>query len=280
MPMRSVLVIDDHSSSANYAAKLALSIAQKVRADLILLNASIPVTILPVTDYEFVPENSQADYLETAEVSLVEQLMVQNKSGENFRPEITEINPARFSADELMPFVYQRDIWMVVKGVPGEEDFPRQTAVSIQAILDKAKCPMLLVPEIPEIRKFDHIVHTIDLRYCKLPVLNYLVELATPYHASLLLAHISMSGLPPIKSRDASDIFNKEINSHIRYPKLFFDQIKEKDIEKIYDVLAYGMNTDLLAVVNHGFHFEAIVGQYKSYVLPAHITIPLLVFPY
>lgn len=277
--MKSILVINDHSAAANYAAKFALSIAQKLRANLILLNAAIPVNILPDIEYEFVPESRQAACTELPGIPLAEQLMEQNQSVKKFRPEITGIDPADFSADELMPFIQQQDIWMVVKGIPGEEAFPRHSAESIQAILNRVKCPMLLVPERPEIEDFKCIVHITDLRYCKLSLLNYLVELATPYQASLLLAHMPMSGLPSLETKEALDIFNNEISSHLRYDKLFFDQIKEKNLEKVYDVLAYGMNTDLLAVVNHRFHLEDIVSQYQIYTLPTHITIPLLVFP-
>lgn len=160
-----------------------------------------------------------------------------------------------------------------------KKPFLRHSAESVQAVLNRVKCPMLLVPERPEIEDFKCIVHITDLRYCKLSLLNYLVELATPYQASLLLAHMPMSGLPSLETKEALDIFNNEISSHLRYDKLFFDQIKEKNLEKVYDVLAYGMNTDLLAVVNHRFHLEDIVSQYQIYTLPTHITIPLLVFP-
>jgi hypothetical protein len=54
-------------------------------------------------------------------------------------------------------------------------------------------------------------VHTIDLRYCKLPILKYLVELATPYKASILLAHISLSGPPRAEKKMIVDLFNTEI---------------------------------------------------------------------
>jgi nucleotide-binding universal stress UspA family protein len=277
--MKSVLVINDHSSAANYAAKFALSIAQKVHANLILLNVAIPVNILPEIEYEFVPEHRQTVYAELPDVSLTAQLTVKNQVSKKFRPEIIAIDLTLFSADEMLPFVQQQDIWMVVKGIPGEEAFPRHCAQNIQAILNKVKCPMLLVPERQEIKNFERIVYTVDLRYCKLPLLNYLAELATPYHASLLLAHIAMSGLPPMETNEALEIFNTEISSHVRYTKLCFDHIKEENLEKIYNVLAYGMNMDLLAVVNHRFHFKDIVSQYQNYTLPAHITIPLLVFP-
>lgn len=276
--MKSILVVNDHSAAANYAAKFALFIAQKVHANLILLNAVIPVNILPDIEFEFLPESSQAEYLELPEIPLAEQLTVENQSGNNFKPEITGIDPSMFSADELMPFIQQQDIWMVVKGIPGEEAFPQQSATRIQAILNQVKCPMLLVPEKAGIKYFQRIVYIVDLRYCKLPLLNYLVELATPCQASILLAHVTMNGLPIMENKEAIDIFS-EIGSRVRYSKLFFDQIKEKNLEKIYDVLAYGMNTDLLAIVNHQFHFDDIVNQYKSIKLSPNITVPLLVFP-
>jgi nucleotide-binding universal stress UspA family protein len=277
--MKSILVINDHSPAAHHAAQLALSIAQKVKADLMLLNVNIPVKVLPANEYELVPESMVSDYREWTEPPLTELLIIQNKEHKNFGPEIRVIDTALFSNEELTRFVNKQEIWMVVKGVPGEEAFPLQSADHIQAILNKVRCPMMLVPEIFKKKEFERMVYTVDLRYCKLEIVRYLAQLAAPFNASLLIAHIPACGLPDMEQDYALSIFNKEISNRVKYDKLLFDHITEKNLEKVFDVLTNGMDADLLAVVNHRFHFEKIVRQYKNYVLPSHITIPLLVFP-
>jgi hypothetical protein len=53
----------------------------------------------------------------------------------------------------------------------------------------------------------------------------------------------------------------------------------EQNLLTAIDVLIHGMETDLLVLVNHHFHFEEIMGRYASHIMPRHITTPLLVFP-
>ncbi|WP_184550654.1 universal stress protein [Mucilaginibacter sp. FT3.2] len=277
--MKSVLVINDHSSASSYAAKLALAIAQKVKANLILLNVDIPVRILPVIEYEPAPESVYEDCRDSTEAPLIEQLRSQNQSRQSFFPDITVIDIPQFSDGEITQLLSKQEVWLVLKGIPGEDDFPSQSADTIQAILRKARCPLMMVPESSDIKGFEQIAYTADLRYCKLHVIRFLKELAATYEANLLIAHIPMSGLPDMKHNETLSIFNDTISTHIRYEKLFFDHITERNLDKVFDVLTCGMNTDLLAVVNHPFHFEEIVNQYKKYKLPSHITIPLIVFP-
>ena len=140
-------------------------------------------------------------------------------------------------------------------------------------------CPLLLVPENSTLRDFEHIVYTVDLRYCCLQRLRYLKELAALYNANLLIAHLPAKGLPDMVQEYACAFFNEEISNHINYDKLFFNHIKDPDIKKVMDVLINMMNTDLLVLVNHRFHFEEIIGRYITPSLPAHITIPVLIFP-
>jgi hypothetical protein len=277
--MKSILVINDHSPAAFYAAKLALSIAQKMNANLVLLNIAIPVIVLPVSAYEYVPAGAETDFIEYPDIPLHEQLNRQNKTVENFQPDIISIDATVFSVAELAPVVNRGDIWMVIKGIPGDKTMLQKSALHMQAILNQLNCPLMVVPEQTAVRDFKQIIHTIDLRYCKLPVIRFLAALAKPYAAHLLIAHVPMNGLPDMDQSYALTLFNEEISPYVRYDKLYFDHIKEKNQERVFDVLANGMNTDLLAVVNNRFHFDEIIDEYKGQTLPARITIPLLVFP-
>ncbi len=118
-----------------------------------------------------------------------------------------------------------------------------------------------------------------DLRYCKIPILRHLVELAKPYDASLMVAHISAKGLVPIEDHYAASLFCETVSNNIKYDGLIFNNIKERNAQKALDIMVHEMQTDLVVVINHRFHFEEIMGRYITDILPEHITIPLMVFP-
>jgi len=147
-------------------------------------------------------------------------------------------------------------------------------------VLNRVMCPLLLVPEKFRIRDFEKIVYMVDLRFCRLPVVRYLADLAKPYRAKLYIDHLSAKNLPDIEQNYAVRYFNDEVRANVNYDHLFFNNIRERDIQKAADIMINGKQVDLLAMVHHRFHFEEILGRYIPQILPENITVPLLIFPY
>ncbi|MGH7238109.1 MAG: hypothetical protein ACREGF_06245, partial [Candidatus Saccharimonadales bacterium] len=77
----------------------------------------------------------------------------------------------------------------------------------------------------------------------------------------------------------AESFFCEAISPVVNYGQLFFNNIKEKNLLKVVDVMIHGLHSDLLVLINRQFHFEELMGRYISPVLPEHIPVPLLVFP-
>ncbi len=57
-------------------------------------------------------------------------------------------------------------------------------------------------------------------------------------------------------------LFSDGVSAHVDYDQLFFNNIKEKDLNTTLDVLINGLHNDLLTIVNHRFHFEEIFGRH------------------
>jgi len=187
------------------------------------------------------------------------------------------MNTYSFTPNHLADVVVKQPIWMIVKGVAQFEQH-KANDHSIQSILTKASCPLLLVPETAEIKDLEKIVYTADLRYCRLEVLQLLKRLAQPFQSQLLVAHMVAKGLPDISDAYASTLFAEEICSNINYENLYFNHIKEPDVPKAMDVLINAMHTDLLVLINRRFHFDEIMDS-DSDTLPDYLNIPVLVFP-
>lgn len=279
--MKTIIVINDNSNEALHAAFLALDIAEKVGANLLITNET-------KMDEQSIPNEQilagrKEEATDTGESvsNLASRLRLSYDANAEFIPEITEMDISDFRDEDLTRFVISNNIWMIVTGARELSDtHAKDLHINIQSVLNHVRCPLLLVPEKSHFKSFEQIVYIADLRYCRLHIVRLLAELALPYRANILVDHLSAKGLPHMEESYALKVFNTEIATKVNYDQVFFNNIKERDLVKAVDVMINGMHSDLLVLVNHRFHFEEILGRYLTHVLPANITIPLLIFPY
>jgi hypothetical protein len=269
--MRKILFLSDGSEAAQNAAHLALHIAQKIKADLLVGQLNKVVT--PHKQLILVGDQHMQDD-QKSDTSLIPNLGLSD-----FQPNISYIDLTGFDGQKVAQLVIQQDIMLLIKGIKASDDGKIALEFNIHSVLNRVACPLLLVPDNWAHINFERIVYIADLRYCKFQVLKYLALLGDPYNASLLVAHISEKGIPDMDKNYAREFFDEVIRTNISYRRLLFDHIKEKNLLTATDVLIHGMNSDLLVMVNHHFHFEEIIGRYISHIMPQHVTIPLLVFP-
>jgi hypothetical protein len=275
--MKTILVINNSPCASNGAALLALSIARQTGAKLLLANIKPVNKTLPVNNYEFASTNTAGVFLTGPMDSLPEELSGIDDQDSCFKPLIQVLDEATYTVADLIALINKHHVWMVVSTI---QDYDAADKLNLQAVLNKIQCPLMLVPESFDQKKFERIVYPADLRYCRIEVLRYLVALARPYQASLLIAHLSASGLPHLQDKYAEMIFKESIYPLAGYPQLDYQNIRERDMNKAVDVLVNGMHTDLLVLENHRFHFEEIFGMYIPDRLPSHLMLPILIFPY
>ncbi len=278
--MKTVLVINDNDKSRGVAnaAGIAFFIAQKMQADLLVANVfkfnnTLNEKVIIGRDGE-----KQLDQYGT---DLYEYLDMLNARPNDFEPKVTEIDASATNESELAEIINENNIWMVVK----EVDAPAQLAsykenLNFDIVLNKIHCPLLLIPGNWLIKNIERIAYIADLRYCRMHIVKYLIELAKACHADLSIAHLAAVGIPDMDDKYANTLFDDEVRGHVHYDQLFFNNIREKDLTKAVDVLINGMHNDLLVMVKTRFHFIEILGPHLNNTLPSHITIPLLIFPY
>lgn len=272
--MKQIIIINDSTPEAEHAAKFALAIAMKMKADLLLAN-TIPVKLLQQIT---VPVPAPAT--EEWQSLLFEDLVSITDKAAEYKPVINELDISEMNETQLAEFIHMKGIGLIVKGEKEILTTPQLPHLNIQSVLNKVCCPILLVPEKWQIKDIEHIVYLADLRYCRTAVVSYLVELAGPFNADIAVSHFSAKGLPNMGQCYAEDVFNATIGQHVHYESLYFNNTKERDLSKAVDVLINGMHNDLLVVVNHRYHFEEIIGRYITDAMPQNLTVPVMVFPY
>jgi hypothetical protein len=270
--MKTILVINNASPEAGHAARFALSIAQKMQANLLLANITrVLSTVKVLTDGSLALGTDD---------SLLENLETLNTGNEGFKPEISELDASSLNESQLAEYIYKKDISMIVKGeLDGlQSQLPRRD-INIHTVLNKVRCPLLLVPANWHIKDVERMAYISDLRYCRSYIISQMARVAKPWGASISVAHISVDGLPDMEESYALSVF-KAATSNIQYEKLFFNNIREKELLTAVDVLINGMHNDLLVLINHRYHFEEIIGRYITDTLPHNVTVPLLIYPY
>jgi nucleotide-binding universal stress UspA family protein len=279
--MKTIIVLNDGSAAAEHAAKMALNIAQKVNADLLLANTFKEWRLVSVEEKVLISAGYEGNAGLKRKSTLIDKLTsLSHSQNSDFQPQISAVDASESTTANIAQLINKNNIWMIVKGISETANTnPVNSFIDIQFVLNKVMCPLLLVPPKYEIKELERIVYLADLRYCQLPVVRYLAQLAKPYHAKLQIAHVSAKGLPDMQENYAHTFFSEAISSCVKYDNLFFNNIKEKSLQKVADVMINGMHTDLLVLVNRQFHFEELIGSYITATLPDHITIPLLIFP-
>ena len=276
--MKTILVINDNSPEAIHAARFALTIAQKEEANILLANTckskkGTKQLVLVGFNYDKLGEYDQG--------GAHEKIVLLGNGLDNINVTIEEIDISGMDETQLAEYIDSNQIWLIIKGMKNSRSVAiNNYGLNIHTVLNRVRCPLFIVPENWVIKNPERLVYMADLRYCRLQIMRFLANFASPFKADVLLAHLSAKGLPHIEENYACSIFNDEITCNVNYDRLFFNNIKERDLNVAVDVLINGMHNDLLVMVNHRFHFEEIIGRYLTNALPPNITIPILIFPY
>ncbi|MDN3584249.1 hypothetical protein [Mucilaginibacter flavus] len=243
--MKTILVINDQSVGAVNAALFAIDIAKKMEANILLANMnevcepSQPALVK-------IANNDEADTGEQPFL-LIDKLRNGCNMDGDFKPCIDVISFDGLTDDEMISSVINHNIWLMIKGCADGFGNLEVKKPNMQAILNRVRCPLLIVPENYTGIGFKNIVYCADLRFCRAVVAKYLAELAQCYLAKLMFANLSAKGLPHMEDSYALTVFKEEIYNKVHYDQLYFNNIKERDLCKAADVMINTMNADLLA---------------------------------
>lgn len=272
--MKTILVINDNSPGAEHAAALACIVAGQMECAVLMANTAPVTRVAPQVPAgrcdESTPEQAGA---------LLKSLDMLNDIPAGLTPPVTQLDIAGMDENQLAQMINHQEILMIVKGAARVAP-PDPSRLNINSILNKVRCPLLLVPEAWQIKKIERVVYIADMRFCRTNIVNYLAVMAKYCAAAFSVANLSAKGIPDMEENYANNVFKKEVYDRLEYKQVFFNNIREKDLKKALDVMINGMHNDILAFVNHRFHFEEILGRYLTDVLPENITVPLLIFPY
>lgn len=269
--MKTILIISDQTREAVHAGRFALELARATRADL-LLAYTVPAT--PLRKALLVTAGSPDD---------PDELLANSSKnifiGGRYQPKISNLDISGYPLDDLVALINRKDIWLIIEGMSEHATSGATPKFNRQSLLNRVRCPLLLVPKHAPLRLPERIAYLADLRYCRREVLRFLNELAPALTARLTIANLAAKGLADVVDSYAAELFRKDVMPHTTQVEVSLNNIRERDLHKAADVLIHGMQQDWLVLVNHRYHFEELIGRRLGDTLPSELTVPLLIFP-
>ncbi|MBS1520272.1 MAG: hypothetical protein JST50_04695 [Bacteroidetes bacterium] len=268
--MRTILVFDDDSGEAANAEEFALAIAKKAKADLLVLNL--------VSEEKLKASKClvEAGAHRNAGINFREAPI---DLDDEFKPVRWDVDASAYSEKDIAELVIRKDIWLMIKGIETHITHQLLCNINIQSVINRVGCPLLLIPDNYKKRNFENVAYAVDMRYCRRSVLKFLIEFTRDYEANLILEHLSAKNLPPLDEKYAMSLFENEIASQASYDRIYFNNIRERNLNVAIGVIINDLQADLLALVNHRFHFEEIFGRAIESCMPENIPVPVMVFP-
>lgn len=273
--MKKILLINDGSTAVDTAAKMAFQIARYMHAEILIVQTYNEPIVSATKVLAGMPAIAVSKP-ESEENDRLFRLLRSDEQHYGYQLSIPTTSIKLAHVADIADLASRTACWLIVRGcgqMPGDE-----TPIDFQGLLNRLRCPLLLVPENWAGNPIRRITYMADLRYCRMNVMRHLANWAVASQASLSLAHLSKDGLVPIVESYGLDLF-ANIVRQLPGCSLSFNNIRETDIHRATDVLINGLHSDLFVLVNRRYHFKEIIGERLTDKLPEGMGIPMLFFP-
>ena len=285
--MRTVLFLTDFSIRADHAAHYALKFAQGTNADLLVCNVFLVSSNDSMfspggdenTDRESKEEDRNFDLDELSE--RLERVAKNEFSNTGFLPRIKYCSRSGSLAKSVNDIATKYNITTAVISMHGAGMLSTLLLGDhVEAVIEKATCPVLVVPEVADFRKLKKIAFATDLNHGDIQVIHSLVELAKYTNAELIIIHITEDS--QVDSYDHTRLTNfiNLVSTKINYEQIYYRSIENDNIPDSLNSLLREPDIDILAVVHRKRNFlQKLFNGSVTQKLADNLNKPLFIFP-
>ncbi len=285
--MKKILIATDFSVPAENAARYALTLAKKLKADILLCNAfKVPAeapmasqVAWPLMDYGELKQQA------TSELdSLVKTLSDQACSvvEDDYCPNISYQSGVGGVCEVVSSFVETEKIDFIVMGIAGAGGLIQLILGSnTKEMIEKTRVPLLLVPFEAIYTGIKKIAFATDLNTEDLPAIQFVMDLAKKLDAAVTIVHVTNKEVDPTgKTQHFIDNFVDKMASSVNFSTVNYEYVWNIDIDSGLKWIGNEEDLGLMAITHHKHNLltKMFKGSHTQ-KLSRHIKTPLLVFP-
>ncbi|WP_162053240.1 universal stress protein [Pontibacter pamirensis] len=274
--MKTVLVPVDYSQASIKALEVALNLASRVRAQLLLCHvyqspvyvaeAYHPVYALPA--YE-----TKQDAMKKLRTFVK---LVRKNSEVDVPIKCTTVTGG--VVEELLELARNRKVSLIVMGTTGRGSLEnRLFGSTTKHLVKNASCPVLAVPEKARISHLERIVYASALDPAEADALVQLADVRKLFNSSITLLHVNCGRE---EGKVNIDVRRNELMKNFPDDAYTFSQVICDDIAEGIEHFVEGYNADLVAftVSKRGFWKNLLQSSITSRLLE-EFHLPMLAFP-
>lgn len=287
--MKTIGVLVDFSARSEQAAKYALRLAKSIHADLLLFNAFLVPSDIPMAAAQVAWPLSEYEEIKTDSEKSLQTLGNRLKHGLKDRPVPGAFLPAITCQCAEGPLVNalgalqdNQDIVLLVAGTHGADAVTTFVlGNNCRELIDKTTRPLLLVPEHTKSGSPEHILFATDLNRNDIQFINAVAGLAERFTADLGIVNVVPEDGGDKHHRLTENAFMQEMVLKVRYKRVSFRNRHNQSIKKGIAQLLLDEKPGLLVMVHRKSSFFDFL--FKSSVtqnIASKTSVPLLIYPY
>jgi len=282
--MKKLLVLTDFSAIATHAAEYAYTLAKQLGANIILCNAVLIASDIPMAGLAAWPLEERDTFVQNSdeEMKLLKKHLEEYDHSGNYKPVVSLIEDSGTLTNVLNDMLTRFQIDLVIMGAHGGDGvhtflFDLRCRNMIEAI----HTPLLLIPLTGNFFPFKKISFATDFKNQDADVqfIYQLISLARQLNAEVLLIHIYKDEYQLPKFEHWTKDFIVELADEANYSRVDYRMVKNRDTETGLNWLNEQGQVDLLAMVHrkNGF-FDNLLHGSDTKQMAGQVKLPLLVF--
>ena len=226
--MKTILYATDYSDNSVTALQLAHSFSKKLKSKLLVLHVfDLAVTIASTVSLSFARKKAKTikEHKERLESFCEDHLGVQTNSS-YISIKVVEGAPAW---ESIIDCVNKWKVDLIVVGKKGESAIKEALLGSTTtALIEKADCPVLAVPERLSQKEINTMVYATALEEADLLAIGNLAGMAKEFKASINVVHISTKN--EYAGEEQMEWFKEMLYQKIKFDNLQFDLLFSEDV--------------------------------------------------
>ena len=287
--MKTIAVLTDLSERSIHAARYALHLAQKIKADVLLFNAFlVPADMAiaagqiawPANEYEGIKRDSEQSLKELCS-RLERELKSKNKAGATL-PAISwqcEEGPV---AATLPLLEKNKELILLVAATHGADAI--QTFLlgnNCKALIDAAGLPLLLVPDSAPIADLEKLVFATDLNRGDIDYINAVAGLAEAFFAYITIVNVDPEVPSDSEHNKQLNAFMQEMVLQVGYRHICYRNIPQHQVKEGLSAVLEKEQPGMLVMVHRKTSFpDFFLRSSHTKKMAEHATFPLLVYPF
>jgi nucleotide-binding universal stress UspA family protein len=275
--MKNILVPTDFSENAGKAVEFAAVIAGSWNATLTLLSVYTPA----VSRYNMISP-LLVDEIAQAKKEILEKLQLTAGTVKEVYPGVTchtTVGTGE-TVEGILEAVDAVKADLIIMGTQGASSIEKVLLGSNAAdIIEKAECPVLVVPGGTEIHMPKNIVFATDYAYSDIEGARLLTSMARVFEATITFVHVTKNEEDIDDELKVIEKFTEEIKSATAYPNINFKILSDNTVFMGLDSIVENAATDLMALsTRRRSLFEKLYNPSLTKKLAQYTQIPLLAF--